>query len=36
MHLQECMDEIIGFALSVGKLDAEFLVSLLEMCDSAA
>ena len=29
MHLLECVVEIVGFSLSVGKLDAEFLVGLL-------
>ena len=36
MYLLDCMAKIIGFALNVGKLDAESLVGLLEMCDSAA
>jgi len=36
MDLLECMVDAIGFALSVGKLDAEFLVGLFEICDSTA
>jgi len=28
-----CMVDIISFALSVSKLDAEFLDALFEMCD---
>ena len=36
MHLLECMVNTIGFALSIGQLDAEFLVSLFKMGDSAA
>ena len=39
MLLFVCMvdpNETIDFALSIGKLDEEFLDSLFEMCDSAA
>jgi len=39
MLLLMCMvdlNDTIGFALSVGELDAEFLVSFFEVCDSAA
>jgi len=34
MLLLECMVEITGFAMSIGKLDTEFLIGVLEMCDS--